>query len=150
MIRNEIKALKLLKHPNIVKLYEIYEVEDQLCLVMEHVQGETLFGEITRNKGLNEKDTAILMKQLFSALSYLQYSDLLHCDIKPENIIIQRDAGSQLKVKLIDFGFAFLRHKQECVKKGGTAGYIAPEILNNEFYDFKADLYSAGVVMYTW
>ena len=74
---------------------------------------------------------------------------MIHRDLKPENIMFIRENSGQIKIKLIDFGLAIMHNKREGVKKGGTAGYVAPEILNNEIYDYKADLYSAAVVMYT-
>ena len=146
----EIKSLKRLSHTNIVKLYGIYELEDEICIVMEYVTGERIFDEIVRTKGISERDTAIVMKQLFIVLNYLRSKEMIHRDVKPENIMFIRDNTSQIKIKLIDFGLAIHNSKREGVKKGGTAGYVAPEILNNEPYDYKADLYSAGVVMYTW
>jgi len=147
---NEIKALRKVNHPNIVKLHEIYENGEEICLVMEHVSGERLFDVLVKNRGLSEFETAIIMKQLFSVLSHLQYKDLIHRDFKPENILFTKKDQEGLRIKLIDFGLATVHSKRDGVKKGGTAGYVAPEILNNQPYDFKADLYSVGVVMYTW
>lgn len=146
---NEIRILKKLSHSGIVKLYSIYEMDDELCLVMEYIAGGRIFDEIVKTKGMSERDVAITMKQLFSILGYLRSKEVLHRDIKPENIMFSRDSHGQIKIKLIDFGLAILHSKREGVKKGGTAGYVAPEILNNEVYDYKADLYSAAVVMFT-
>jgi len=149
MIVNEIKALRRVNHPNIVKLHEVYEHGEEICLVMEYVAGERLFDVILKNRGLSEFETAIITKQLFSVLSHLQYKDLIHRDFKPENILFTRKDQEGMRIKIIDFGLATLHSKRDGVKKGGTAGYVAPEVLNNQPYDFKADLYSVGVVLYT-
>ena len=147
---NEITCLRKLNHVNIVKLYEVHELDNDIVLVMEYISGERLFDTIVKTKGLAESDVAYVMKQLFSVLSYLQSKDIIHRDFKPENIMVTRKESEGIKIKLIDFGLATFCSKRDCSKKGGTAGYVAPEILNNEHYNFKADLYSVGVIMYTW
>src|SRR4051812_42853172 len=106
MILNEINFLRNLDHPNIVKFHQIYELADEICLVMEYVEGQRLFAEIVRTKGIPERDTAVIMKQFFSILSYLQSQDIIHRDIKPENTIFQRDKNDKITIKLIDFGLA--------------------------------------------
>ncbi len=147
---NEIRILRKLDHPNIVKLHEVYEIDDEVCLVLEYIKGERLFDVILKQKGLTEAKTAIVMKQLLCTMSYLQHQDILHRDLKPENIMFTRKQGDEFHITVIDFGLATHHSKRDIIKKGGTAGYVAPEILKNDPYDFKADLYSCGVVMFTW
>jgi len=152
MVMNEILSLRKLNHVNIVKLHEIQELDNDIVLIMDYVSGERLFDTIVKSKGgMPESDVAHIMKQLFSVLSYLQYRDVIHRDFKPENILITKTKSDGYQIKLIDFGLAtFFSNKRDQQKKGGTAGYVAPEILNNEPYNFKVDLYSVGVIMYTW
>jgi len=148
MITNEIKILRKLDHPDIVKLHEVYELTGQICLVMDYVEGDKLFNHITRHKILSERSTAYIMKQIFLMLHYLEEQDIIHRDIKPENILFSKDEKNNLNLKLIDFGLGTHHKKRDMIKKCGTAGYVAPEILNGEAYDFKADIYSAGIIMY--
>ena len=148
MITNEIKILRRLDHPHIVKLYEVYEMQGQVCLVMDLVPGEKLFNFITKNKWISEDTVAFMMKQILITLNYLESQDVIHRDLKPENILYTLDDRGRLNLKIIDFGLATYHRKKDIIKKCGTAGYVAPEILNNEPYNHKADLFSAGVIMY--
>ena len=147
MIINEIKILRKLNHPNIVKLHEVYEVNGEICMVMEYLQGEKFFNHIVASKKLSEPETALIMKQLFFALHHLQKYDVVHRDIKPENIILIKTQNNKLQTKLIDFGLGTFHNKGDIIKKCGTPGYVAPEILNYGTYDFSVDIYSLGIVM---
>jgi len=148
MIVNEIKILRKLEHGQIVKLFEVYEMPSQICLVMEFIEGEKLFNYITKNKMLSEKTTAYIMKQLLLILNYLEGQDIIHRDIKPENILYTYNIPDKPILKVIDFGLATFHKRRDMVRKCGTAGYVAPEILNNQPYNFKVDLYSVGIIMY--
>jgi len=142
--------MRKLDHPNICKFYEVYESDDQIIMVIEYIEGEKLFNYILDRKRLTEKETAIIMKQIFLILSYLESKCVIHRDIKPENVLFARDPTNRYKIKLIDFGLSTFINKKDSIRKCGTAGYVAPEILNNESYDYKVDLYSAGVLMFIW
>ena len=148
MISNEIKILRKLKHPNIVRLHEVYELETQIVLVMEYIHGERLFDYIVKSGKLTETKSATIMKQLFCVLSYFEVQGVIHRDIKPENILVVLDEYQRPNIKVIDFGLGTFHFQRDIIKKCGTAGYTAPEIINNEPYDFRADLYSAGIVMF--
>jgi len=150
MLINEIKMLKKLNHPNLVKMHELYELDHQVCLVMEHIDGQSLYGYLRKMKNLPEKATAIIIKQLLLTLGYLESLDIIHRDIKLENIMLVANNNGLFTTKLIDFGLGTFHRKRDIIKKCGTAGYVAPEILNNELYDFKADLFSVGVILYMW
>ena len=147
---NEIKILRQLDHPNIVQFYEVYEMADQICIVMELILGAKLFKFIKDEQNINEEIIASIMKQLLMTLSYLETLDIIHRDIKPENILYSIDDRSQITIKLIDFGLSTFHRKKGMVRKCGTPGYTAPEILNDSIYDYKADLYSVGIIMYVW
>jgi len=150
MLMNEIRIMRKLDHPFICKLFEVYESDDNVVMVLELIEGEKLFNYIINAKRLTEKETAIIMKQLLLILYYLESKKVIHRDIKPENILFKRDDRGRIKIKLIDFGLSTFHSKRDIIKKCGTAGYVAPEILNNENYDYKVDLYSAGIIMFIW
>jgi len=151
MIMNEINMMRKIEHPNIVKMHELYELEGEICLVMEYIQGDRLLDYVTKMRKVYEKETALIMKSLLKSLIYLQSMDIIHRDIKAENILLNKDPKTgKVNLKLIDFGLSTYHHKRDIVKRCGTPGYVAPEILNNEPYDFRADLYSAGVIMFIW
>ncbi len=150
MLTNEIKILRRVNHPNIVKLYEVYEFGEEICLVMEYVDGEKLFNYIINNRKLSEEETSVITKQLFFSLHHLQIHDIIHRDIKPENVLIVKGPDDQPIVKLIDFGLSTFNRRRDIIKKCGTAGYVAPEVLNSKYYDFSADVYSVGVLCLVW
>lgn len=86
---NEIKVLRLLDHPNIVKLYEVYETRRHVNLVMEYVEGENLYTHLEKRAHYSEKDTSTLLKQMLEALNYCHTHSIIHRDIKSENIMIE-------------------------------------------------------------
>ena len=142
--------LRKLNHPNIVKMHALYELEDQICIVMEYLAGKNFLRYVTSQERLSEREVATFMKQLLLVLHYLESMDVLHRDIKMENIILVHGKDGKLTLKLIDFGLSIFLHQRDLIKRCGTPGYVAPEILNGERYDFKVDLYSTGVVMFIW
>jgi len=148
MLINEIKMLRKLNHPNLVKMYELYELDNKVCIVMEYLEGQSLYTYLRKIKSLTEKDTAFIIKQLLLTLGYLESLDIIHRDIKLENIMLITNKSGIFTTKLIDFGLSTFHRKRDIIKKCGTAGYVAPEVLNNELYDFKADLFSIGVILY--
>ena len=144
---SEITILKSQDHPNIIRVYEFFEDERRLYIVMEHCSGGELFAEIIKRKNFNEINAAQIMQQLFSALAYLHGKQVVHRDLKPENILLE-DQHDVLNIKIIDFGTAVIVPEGRGVKgMVGTPYYIAPEVVNAE-YDCLADLWSAGVIMY--
>lgn len=150
MIHNEIKIQRKLDHPNIVKMHELYELENEICIVMDYVPGERLFDHISRARTFDEAEAASLLSQLLLALGYLESKDIIHRDIKIENIMLVRDRSDRFSLKLIDFGLSTFTYSKDAIKKCGTPGYVAPEMLRGEPYDGKVDLFSAGVVLFIW
>ena len=144
---NEIILMKILDHPNIIKLYEVYEGEYHIYLVMELLKGGELFDRIVK-KGINkEKDACIIIVRLLSALEYLHELGIMHRDIKPENLILKDE--KDFEIKLADFGLAeFVTKTDLLFRRCGTPGYVAPEILADKPYDTKVDVFSAGVILY--
>ena len=148
-IMNEIKMLKVIDHPYIMKIYEYYEKDDYIYIVTEYLAGGELFERIDKLTKFTEATAAGYISQILMALSYLHSKNIIHRDIKPENIVFEtNNANSNLKV--IDFGTSreVVEHKKLNTKMG-TAYYIAPEVLLKN-YDFKCDIWSCGVILYVF
>ena len=144
---NEIGIMRNLNHPNVIKLYEVYEGEFHVYLVLELLKGGELFDRIIKKGHYSEKDAAILISKLLWALEYIHERGIMHRDIKPENLILKDD--DEYEIKLADFGLAEKIDKKELLfKRCGTPGYVAPEVLEDKKYDTKVDVYSAGVILY--
>ena len=147
--KKEITILKHLDHPNIEKIYEYYEKEnDSIDIIMELIDGQELFSKLMKENHFQERNAAIIMYQIFSAIKYCHENGIMHRDIKAENIIIQDSLNSF--VKLIDFGSCEILTKSKLTStyKVGSPSYIAPEVLNGEEYDYCCDIWSLGVLMY--
>ena len=154
-LANEISILKKVDHPNIIKLYEIFEDEKNIYLIMEKCNGGELFDKIThhirKKEMFKEKEAAYIFFQIISSLYYLHSNGISHRDLKPENLLYYYK-GNDIKnpIKLIDFDLSifFNQNKNEKMKKKvGTSYYVSPEVLNGE-YNEKCDIWSAGVILY--
>ena len=137
-------------HDNIIKCYEVYEDRIYVHFVFDLCQGGDLFEYIISNEEhrLSEQQTAQLFAQMMDALHYLCSINIIHRDIKLENFLVMQEE-SLLRVKLIDFGFAVeVREGEKIREKLGSLNYMAPEIHLDKDYDFKADMWAVGVVLY--
>jgi calcium-dependent protein kinase len=148
---SEIEILIKLDHPNIIKLYEIFENEKYIYLIMELCIGGELFNKIiekTENGEIfNEREAANYFRQIILAISYCHNKKIAHRDLKPENILLLSNEKNS-PIKLIDFGMSkFYKEKNEMSEYVGTAYYISPEVLEGK-YDSKCDIWSAGVILY--
>ena len=147
-IMEEIAILNHLDHPNIVKYYETYNDTKYIYLVMEYISGQPLFTKITQqtNSAFTEVVAAKYMKQLFQAINHCHAQNVVHRDIKPDNIMITDNDS----VRLIDFGLAKAKKpgKQLLKTVAGTPYYMSPEVLDGA-YGTKADIWSLGVILYT-
>ena len=153
LIINEIDILKKLSHPNIVRIYEFYESNNNFYLINEYCDGGELFNYINNSK-LNEQQLSILFYQVFSGLCYLHENNILHRDMKPENILISKIEKDLLSdeeyfwIQIIDFGTAKIFENDKKEKSiVGSAYYIAPEVLDKD-YNEKCDTWSVGVILY--
>jgi calcium-dependent protein kinase len=151
-LKTEINLLRATDHPNIIKLYEIFEDKYNLYLIMEECSGGELFARLAlnakNNKMYTEKDAAKMMKQILEAVNYLHFHGVCHRDLKPENILLSTmEESSQLK--LIDFGLSkVLKTMDDIIKeKVGTLYYMAPEVILGD-YNEKCDVWSCGVILY--
>ena len=144
---NEIYILRKLDHPNILKIYEYFSNEKYWYFVMEYVSGGELYEQICNMNYYDENKAAIIMKQIFSCVSYLNQMGIVHRDLKPENMMMT-NKKDYLDIKLIDFGTAtFLKKGRKLKNKIGSPYYIAPEVIKGN-YDEKCDLWSCGVILY--
>ena len=150
--KTEIDLLKATDHPNIVKLYGIFEDNIFLHLIMEECTGGEFFNRLAqRAKDLNmytEKDAARIFKQLLGAVNYLHAHGVCHRDIKPENILFST-IDEESPLKLIDFGLSKIFNGDDNTMKGtvGTTFYMAPEVITGK-YNEKCDVWSCGVILY--
>ena len=151
-IKDEIEILKSLDHPDIVRIIESYNTKDSYVLVTEYCEGGELYDQV-RNQ-LTETQIAVIFKQLLSGLAYLHSYNIVHRDLKLENILIQeieksKTTGEDLfNIKIIDFGTArIFNSKKKPQSIVGSSYYIAPEVLNQR-YGKECDLWSVGVILY--
>lgn len=148
----EIDLLKATDHQNIVKLYEIFEDQVYLYLIMEECLGGEFFDRLAqRAKTSNlytEKEAARIFKQLISAINYCHCHGVCHRDIKPENLLFA-SMEDDSPLKMIDFGLSKIFSAQDHAMKSivGTTYYMAPEVIKGK-YDEKCDIWSAGVILY--
>ena len=150
-LMREVNLMIQLDHPNIIKLYEVYETDKNIYLIMELCTGGELFDRIVENTEngvqFTEKQAADIFKQMMSAINYCHKNGIVHRDLKPENLLyLNKDENSPIKV--IDFGMSKrFDSKHFMSEKVGTAYYISPEVLQGK-YDEKCDIWSAGVILY--
>lgn len=151
-IKNEIDILKKLDHPNIVKILEFYSTEKAYYIITDYCSCGELYNQIKHQ--YTENQLAVLFYQLFSGLCYLHANNIVHRDLKLENILIseiERDKETNKNlfwIKIIDFGTAKIFEKNKSEKTVvGSSYYIAPEVLQKH-YNEKCDTWSAGVILY--
>lgn len=141
--KSEPQILAALDHPNIVKCYRHYQSAKHAYIVMEHCVGEELFGVIARRKTLREGEAVDIMEKMLRAVSHCHEVGVIHCDLKPENVMVSRDGV----VKVIDFGLAVKADSKVC-GIAGTPHFIAPEIINCGLYTKAADMWALGITMH--
>ncbi|CAH8450994.1 unnamed protein product [Heterobilharzia americana] len=146
-LKREITIMKLTNHPNIVKLLEIIENEDVLCLVMEYASGGEIFDYLVANGKMREKEARIKFRQLLSAMQYCHAKRIVHRDLKAENILLDQN----LNVKVADFGLAnTFEFDQRLTTFCGSPPYAAPELfLGIPYYGPGVDIWSLGVILFT-
>ena len=145
--KNESKAIAVLSHPNIVRVYNVSFGDRIQYIVMEYVDGITLKEYIEQQGAVNWKEAVHFMGQILAALQHAHDKGIVHQDIKPQNILLLKDGS----IKVTDFGIArFSRADADTTsdKAIGSVHYISPEQARGEVTDEKADIYSVGVVMY--
>jgi serine/threonine protein kinase len=151
LILNEIEALKIIKsspHKNIIKVYDIFENSNNIYIIMENLKHDFNSFLKVHNK-LSYEEKIKIVNEICEGISFLHSKRIVHRDIKLANILIELDTNNQPIVKLIDFGLSkFLYHNEKAIESLGTLVYTAPEVLQKKCYDFQADVWSFGVVLY--
>lgn len=144
----EAAALLSLRHPNIVSIYDVGQDGDWTYIAMEYIDGESLADYLARSGPLRPEIAARVLRAVANGLAHVHQFQWLHRDIKPQNILIER----QGRVVLADFGIAKdLNRNTELTKTGevlGTLAYLSPEQLRGEKIDQRADIYSLGATLY--
>lgn len=146
---NESTALSLLSHPNIVQVYNTVFTNSTKYIIMEYVEGITLKKHIDHRGALPEREVLYYATQILSALDYIHSKGIVHCDIKPQNIILLQNGS----IKVADFGIARLdamldRSKEKSDVALGTVYYVSPEQAQGKAPIAESDLYSLGVMLY--
>lgn len=146
--KNESKAISLLNHPNIVKVYDVSVTEELQYIVMEYVDGMTLRTYLNERGGsITGRETVHFISQILRALEHAHANGVVHRDIKPQNIMLL-DNG---QLRMMDFGIARISRAENQLGSGkamGSVHYISPEQAKGEPTDCKSDIYSVGVMMY--
>jgi len=147
--KQEIAIMKMMDHPNVIKLYETFEDKRNIYLVMELCAGGELFDRIIDAGHFTEVQAAILMQQIIRAVYYMHESKVCHRDLKPENFLfMNKDPIEKNLLKIIDFGLSCMfTENQVLTTKAGTPYYVAPQVLSGK-YDQASDMWSCGVIMY--
>uniref|UniRef100_A0A8C8R8S5 Serine/threonine-protein kinase n=1 Tax=Pelusios castaneus TaxID=367368 RepID=A0A8C8R8S5_9SAUR len=148
-LRNEVAILQSLRHTGIVNLECMFETPEKVFVVMEKLHSDMLEMILSSEKGrLPERLTKFLITQILVALRHLHFKNIVHCDLKPENVLLA-SAEPFPQVKLCDFGFArIIGEKSFRRSVVGTPAYLAPEVLLNQGYNRSLDMWSVGVIMY--
>lgn len=138
---NEIETMKRLDHPNILKLYDVVYTREDTYLILEYCNGGDLQTYIKKRY---TKYDSLFLKEILGALEYIYKNNILHRDIKPQNILIHNHT-----IKISDFGFAKSFELDELMQTYcGSPLYMAPELLYGKDYNFKSDIWSLGVIVY--
>ncbi|KAJ7951399.1 Kinase family protein [Quillaja saponaria] len=144
----EISILSTINHPNIIRLFEAIETKDRIYLVLEYCNGGDLANYIHRHGKVSETIARHFMRQLAAGLQVLQEKHLIHRDLKPQNLLLASTEATPL-LKIGDFGFARSLMPQGLADTlCGSPLYMAPEIILNQKYDAKADLWSVGAILF--
>ena len=144
LIKNEIVSLKNIEHENIIKFIEIMRSTNNTYFVYEYCNGGNLLSLLEKKKFLKEKQAIVYFKQVLEAFKVLVQKNIIHRDIKIENILLHDD-----KIKVADFGFCQkLELNSFAYKRLGSPLFMAPEILRQMPYDGRCDIYSLGCLLY--
>lgn len=145
--KNESKAIAVLDHPNIVKVYDVSFGDRLQYIVMEYIDGISLKEYLNQQKEIRWKEALHFTMQILRALQHAHEKGIIHRDIKPQNIMLLQDGT----IKVTDFGIARFSHSETRTmtdKAIGSVHYIAPEQARGDLTDDKADIYSVGVMLY--
>ncbi|CAD8140536.1 unnamed protein product [Paramecium pentaurelia] len=145
----EMAIMRQLNHKALIKMYEVYEDETNIFFILEYLEGGELYNHIQKNQKFPEKVVAKILATILDSLDYLQKQNILHRDLKPDNIIL-RNKGILDDVVITDFGLAdyYSQNGNYMFSRCGTPGFVAPEVLQDKLYNHKIDVFSVGCLMY--
>ncbi|XP_072305025.1 serine/threonine-protein kinase D3-like [Eucyclogobius newberryi] len=148
-LKNEVAILQTVQHPGVVTLQSMFESPEKIFVVMEKLQGDMLEMILSSEKGrLPERITRFLLAQILVALKHLHCKNIVHCDLKPENVLLT-SSDPLPQVKLCDFGFArIIGERSFRCSVVGTPAYLPPEVLRSRGYNRSLDMWSVGVILY--
>ncbi|XP_037947137.1 serine/threonine-protein kinase D3 [Teleopsis dalmanni] len=148
-LKNEVAILQNISHCGVVNLERMFETPERIFVVMEKLKGDMLEMILSHERGrLSERVTKFLITQILIALKHLHSQNIVHCDLKPENVLLSSNSEFP-QVKLCDFGYArIIGEKSFRRSVVGTPAYLAPEVLRNKGYNRSLDMWSVGVIIY--
>lgn len=148
-VEREVEIMRSLQHPRLLQLYDCYDdCKKQMVLVLELIEGGELFERVIDDDFvLTEKACAIFVRQICEGVDYMHSKNILHLDMKPENVLCTTRTGN--RIKLIDFGLArFYEPDKKLQVLFGTPEFTAPEVVNFDMVGYQTDMWSVGVICY--
>jgi len=149
-IERERRIMQCIEHHSIIKAYDIFDEPSKLCIVLEYMEGGVLSNVLKKEKTFSEKNASDIMRNVFIALEFLHRNNIVHRDVKPDNILCPTSSWP-LDVKLADFGLSnFLSEDgHHTLSSGvGTPYYVAPEMVQKRCYGCSVDMWSCGVLLF--
>ncbi|XP_052200446.1 CBL-interacting serine/threonine-protein kinase 21 [Diospyros lotus] len=145
-VKQEIRTMKLLRHPNIVRIHEVIGTRTKIYMIMEYISGGQLSDKMSYVKRFDEREARKYFQQLVDAVDYCHCMGVYHRDLKPENLLLDNKGN----VKVSDFGLSALRKPGHLLSTAcGSPSYVAPELLKNKGYEgAAADVWSCGVILF--
>ncbi|TKA51046.1 hypothetical protein B0A53_05841 [Rhodotorula sp. CCFEE 5036] len=145
-IEREIVIMKLIEHPNVLRLLDVWETGSELYLIMEYVEGGELFDYLVRRKRLHADEARHYFQQIISGVDYCHRFNICHRDLKPENLLLD----SEKNIKIADFGMAALEREGRLLETScGSPHYASPEIVAGEnYHGSSSDIWSCGIILY--
>ena len=145
-LEREIIIMKLLNHPNVLRLYDVWETTSTLYMVLEYAEHGELFNLLVDRGPLPEREAVQFFRQIIIGISYCHALGIVHRDLKPENLLLDKD----LNIKIADFGMAALETEGKLLETScGSPHYAAPEIVSGIPYKgFASDIWSCGVILF--
>ncbi|SYW80354.1 related to calmodulin-dependent protein kinase [Ustilago bromivora] len=148
MLKEEITILGKVEHPNIIKMWDLFETREGVFIVTDLCRGGELFDRLVEKVHYNELDARHIVKQILQGVAYLHEHDIIHRDLKPENILL-RDKSDPSNVVISDFGLSrFIPDEGLLMTACGSPQYVAPEVLLGKGYNAAVDIWSCGVIAY--
>ncbi|GAA5837980.1 hypothetical protein JCM9279_004092 [Rhodotorula babjevae] len=145
-IEREIVIMKLIEHPNVLRLLDVWETGSELYLIMEYVEGGELFDYLVRKKRLHADEARHYFQQIISGVDYCHRFNICHRDLKPENLLLD----SEKNIKIADFGMAALEREGKLLETScGSPHYASPEIVaGSTYHGSSSDIWSCGIILY--